>query len=149
MVITSLKRVIFTLIPLFNLYCATRPCELYQEREQKDSQRFSHSRLLQSEWELRARQAEGQSSVHVFKHDGSLYCDLGSAQSLVEMEEVLFGIPIFSRQKKMTPTLGEKICGKPTGHYNVYEIPQSFAGEAVRRGFSIDSDYLPEDQDNL
>ncbi len=81
-----------------------------------------------------------EKTVLVQKADGSLQCgEEGIARnghSAEEMRKELEGVPIFNQRKTNDGLLRIAQCGAPTGFINVYEIPEKYLSEALRRGFT-------------
>ena len=71
----------------------------------------------------------------VYKADGSLQCGQGKAALPTEMERQLSGIKVFSRESRSDGLMHIQMCGSPTGQINVFEIPLSSLPEALKRGF--------------
>jgi hypothetical protein len=75
------------------------------------------------------------STVLIYKADGSLQCGGARGISIDEMERSLNGIKVFSREKRPDGLMHIQVCGSPTGMVNVYEIPASNLPSAEKLGF--------------
>lgn len=79
--------------------------------------------------------ATQESTVLVYKEDGSLQCKAAKGLSVEEMEKQLAPIKVFSRDKRSDGLMHIQVCGSPTGQINVYEIPASSQKDAEAKGF--------------
>ncbi len=77
----------------------------------------------------------GQTTVLVYKPDGSLQCGQGKTISAQEMEKELKGIKVLKRENRSDGMMHIQVCGSPTGMVNVYEISAESLKEAEKRGF--------------
>jgi len=76
-----------------------------------------------------------ETTVLVYKADGSLQCGAAKGLSAEEMGKQLGPIKIFSREKKPDGLMHIQVCGSPTGMINVYEISASDLTAAEKLGF--------------
>jgi hypothetical protein len=74
--------------------------------------------------------------LRVYRPDGSLQCDMGSARSLAEDQKDLesLGAKVISSEKKMLPFRVGARCGAPTNKANTYVISES-DWRIIKRGF--------------
>jgi hypothetical protein len=82
-----------------------------------------------------ATKAASETTVLVYKADGSLQCGMGKGASAEEMEKELAGISVASRDKRADGMMHIQACGQATGMANVYEIPLKSLPTAEKRGF--------------
>ncbi|MES2855377.1 MAG: hypothetical protein V4692_05920, partial [Bdellovibrionota bacterium] len=76
-----------------------------------------------------------ESTVLIYKADGSLQCGAAKGISVDEMEKLLSGIKTFSKEKRPDGLMHIQVCGSPTGMINVYEISLSQLPTAEKQGF--------------
>ena len=75
-------------------------------------------------------------TVFVYKVDGSLQCGGGTKVTAEVMEKNrLEGIRVISRKSQDDGRMHSQVCGAPTGHINVFEIPEGQLPTALARGF--------------
>lgn len=79
--------------------------------------------------------ANKDSTVLIYKADGSLQCGTARGVSVDEMEKQLAGIKIYSREKRPDGLMHIQVCGSPTGMINVYEIELGELLKAEKLGF--------------
>lgn len=116
------------LLAAFLFGCSSTPC-YEKERKEREAERTAEFEKLKAK--------DTNSKTFVYKYDGTLQCKQGQEIPLKEMEKRLKGIPILSRSKKSDGMMRVQACGTPTGQANVYEIPRSFLGEAMKRDFLL------------
>src|SRR4051794_11793994 len=65
-----------------------------------------------------------ESSVRVFRLDGTLQCGMGKARSLAEDRQALeqLGAKVLGEEKRVVPTAIVAVCGAPSGAANTYVI---------------------------
>lgn len=73
--------------------------------------------------------------IKIFKPDGSIQCEQGTAMPAAEMAKQLGDIKIYSSETKHDGLLRIQVCGQPTGNSNVYEINESDFEKASKLGF--------------
>jgi hypothetical protein len=83
--------------------------------------------------------ASAQEAAEVYKHDGTLQCDLGNEISLSQMARQLrrAGIRILTSRKGHDGRFREMLCGASTGDINIYQIRQADLTRAQETGFRI------------
>lgn len=120
-----MRSLVFLIILLTTVSCANTHCRRKMEVDQAVSPAGMEA----------SKPASGQSTILVYKYDGSLQCQSGKAISLEQMAGDLKGITIFSQQKKPDGLMHIQVCGAGTGMANVFEILEQSLPEAEKRGF--------------
>lgn len=108
------------------LSCSTTQC--------KDHQNFKKTTSTLS-LEKTVSGVDQMNKIKVFKADGTLQCNQGQKVDLQEMAKELIGIQIFSSENKHDGLMRIQLCGKPTGHNNIYEINSADLPKAMALGF--------------
>ena len=76
-------------------------------------------------------------TVFVYKYDGSLQCQPGTAVPLQEMEKELAGVKVLAKEKRRDGLMHIQACGAKTGIANVYKIRFRDQGLAEEKGFRV------------
>ena len=88
-----------------------------------------------AEAEVSMSEKKSETTVKVYKADGSLQCQPDSGLSLKEMAKQLNNITAISHERKHDGKMRMTLCGTPTGYMNVYEINESQLEKALEYGF--------------
>ncbi|MEK7355161.1 MAG: hypothetical protein AAB250_01835 [Bdellovibrionota bacterium] len=121
--------------------CQTGPCRTLRHPElagQPEAAAAASAATANTSVKTDAKSTGGatqESTVLVYKADGSLQCKAAKGLSVDEMEKQLAPIKVFSRDKRDDGLMHIQVCGSQTGQINVYEIPVSSQKDAEARGF--------------
>jgi len=86
---------------------------------------------------VHAEDVHPESSLFVYKLDGTNHCETAPGVSLIAMKQQLTnaGIDVYSMHKRFDGREGIAVCGSPTGQINIYEIPAPNLNSALKIGF--------------
>jgi len=76
-----------------------------------------------------------ESTVVVYKYDGTLQCQMGKEITLDVMQRELKGISVIKKEKRHDGLMRTQVCGQGTGQANTYTIPAQRLGDAEKLGF--------------
>ena len=116
--------------------CATGKCR--EQDKKKEGETTAETATAVPGAELAATQPDAkkaQTTVKVFKYDGSKQCGQAGGTDLSSMEKQLKGIKVHSREKLSDGKMRIQMCGADTGQANVYEIPAPDLKAAQKAGF--------------
>ena len=113
--------------------CSAGHCRKPSERNQE------LLRELKGEPPVAAKKSEKEeeTTVWVYKYDGSLQCNIARAKSLKVMAKQLAGIPILAQEKRHDGLMHITVCGSPTGKANVYKINKEDLEKAQAVDFKV------------
>jgi hypothetical protein len=145
-VVLPILRQAFILVCLTVVGCADGPCRQLRKPDladqavalpagKPDGKQTGQSGVSTQEKNLLS-QGTFNSTLLVYKPDGSLQCGVAKGMGYDEMEKKdLGGIKVFSRDKRSDGLMHIQVCGSPTGMINVFEVSLGQWPDAEKRGF--------------
>jgi len=124
-------RLLVLFLLIFTTACANKNCrEVHQAATSSEANRINPPTPSPLE-----EKPNSKLRVRVFKYDGSLQCEMGSALSVEEMRKDLKGVLVYSTENRADGLMHIQQCGTPTGRANVYEIDRADLEKARAQGF--------------
>lgn len=125
----------FGLVAVFATACANGPCHPLKHPELAQQAVPAGQTSPAAEGGAMNELKAGEGRIFVYKPDGSLQCGMAKGESPQEMEKLLEGIKVYSRENRADGKMHIQVCGSPTGRVNIYEIPATSLKDAEKRGF--------------